>query len=61
MGVSEITLFYIFVVGSVGLTAGLWPILVGGREGYDKFFSLGNAFGGGVFLGAALIDRKSVV
>lgn len=55
MGLSETKLFYIVVIGIMGIVAGLWPILVSSRGRYDRFLSLGNAFGGGVFLGAALI------
>jgi solute carrier family 39 (zinc transporter), member 1/2/3 len=55
MGLSETKLLYICVVGLMGIVAGLWPILASPQLRYERYFSLGNAFGGGVFLGAALI------
>lgn len=55
MGLDAYKLLYIGVIGAIGIVAGLWPILTSARARYDRFFSLGNAFGGGVFLGAALI------
>ena len=55
MGLSEYKIFYIGIVGLIGIIAGLWPVLTSAHARYDRFFSLCNAFGGGVFLGAALI------
>jgi len=40
---------------AVGVIGGLIPIVAGRFEGSRRFFSLGNAFAGGVFLGAGLI------
>ena len=55
MGLSETNLSYICVVGLVGIIAGLWPILASPQLRDERYFSLRNAFCGGVFLGAALI------
>lgn len=48
-------LFYIVAIWVTGILAGLWPVLTRTEARYDRFFSLGNALGGGVFLGAGLI------
>lgn len=55
MEIIEYKLFYIAVILAVGLTAGLAPVLTDAKARYERFFSLGNALGGGVFLGAGLI------
>lgn len=51
----EYKLFYIGVILAAGLLAGLWPVFAGAAARYKRFFSLGSALGGGVFLGAGLI------
>lgn len=55
MEIAEYKLLYLITIGLTGVLGGLWPVLTGARARYDRFFSLGNAFGGGVFLGAGLI------
>ncbi len=54
MNIIEYKLLYIAAIAATGLSAGLWPVLTGARAN-ARFFSLGNAFGGGVFLGAGLL------
>lgn len=54
MEILEYKLLAIGVIWAAGLGAGLWPVLTG-ADGHERFFSLGNAFGGGVFLGAGLM------
>ena len=39
----------------IGLVGGVIPIIVGRFQNSRRFFSLGNAFAGGIFLGAGLI------
>ncbi len=46
---------YIAAILATGLVAGLTPALTGAAGRHEHFFSLGNALGGGVFLGAGLI------
>ena len=55
MGIAEQKLLSIAVIWLIGLVAGLWPVLTGAEARHDRFFSLGNALAGGVFLGAGLI------
>jgi zinc transporter 1/2/3 len=55
MDITAQKLLAIVVIWLIGLVAGLWPVLIGARTPHDRFFSLGNALAGGVFLGAGLI------
>lgn len=55
MDIAAQKLLAIVVIWLIGLVAGLWPVLIGARTPHDRFFSLGNALAGGVFLGAGLI------
>jgi len=45
----------ILAIIAVGLLGGAIPMRAAGREASERFFSLGNAFAGGVFLGAGFI------
>lgn len=55
MDIVAYKLVFIAVILVVGLVAGLLPVLAGAQARYERLFSLGNALGGGVFLGAGLI------
>ncbi len=46
---------YIAAIFCIGLLSGLVPTFTATTDRHDRFFSLGNALGGGVFLGAGLI------
>jgi zinc transporter 1/2/3 len=45
----------ILAIIAVGLIGGAIPMRAAGRKASERFFSLGNAFAGGVFLGAGFI------
>jgi solute carrier family 39 (zinc transporter), member 1/2/3 len=55
MEILHYQLIFIAAILATGLTAGLTPALTGAADRHERFFSLGNALGGGVFLGAGLI------
>jgi solute carrier family 39 (zinc transporter), member 1/2/3 len=55
MEIHHYQLIFIAAILATGLFAGLTPALTGAAGRYERFFSLGNALGGGVFLGAGLI------
>lgn len=55
MDILQYKFLYIVLIFCTGLLAGLIPTLTGANNAHDRFFSLGNALGGGVFLGAGLI------
>lgn len=42
-------------IAAVAVLGGLIPLLTGRRAGRDRFFSLGNAFAGGLFLGVGFM------
>jgi zinc transporter 1/2/3 len=55
MSMLALKLWAALAIAIVGLIGGLIPIVAGRFKGSNRFFSLGNAFAGGVFLGAGLI------
>ncbi len=55
MDLSTIKFLSALAIIAVGVAGGIVPIIAGRSEDSRRFFSLGNAFAGGVFLGAGLI------
>lgn len=55
MPVLEIKILAAFAILFVAVIGGFLPILVARYEGSQRFFSLGNAFAGGLFLGLGFI------
>lgn len=55
MEILHYQLIFVAVILATGLFGGLMPSFSGGAGRHERFFSLGSALGGGVFLGAGLI------
>ena len=55
MDIVQFKILFIVAVLSVGLLVGLTPTLTHVTARHERIFSMGNALGGGVFLGAGLI------
>ena len=55
MSLLTVKLLSVLAILAIGLIGGAIPIIAGKYENSRRFFSLGNAFAGGVFLGAGLI------
>ena len=55
MSVLEFKILAVGIIFLVGVSSGLFPLRFAVSKGEQLFFSIGNSFAGGIFLGAALL------